>query len=286
MFRSLLKSSSKQLSILHSCEGVNLIWEIEYINRFFLSNSPPSYDIPVFIFYYTKSVFKDIKHIILVKCILILDIWAPKVVIFAVSQHGSVGFVFSRLFLRWISSVFLIPSQCSLFPPPLLSEKSGWEDGRVGRRKDGETEGLEVHDWHQAVLTPVNIPPSSLFSSPMFYIISCVPFSILHSKLLIYLFKMNYWYWGWMLGIVTLHTCAHRHTPLTADLHIMSLIFFFLTQQPIANFCFQDNHSISLLWFCYQEYCLWYEEVLKVLFSFLLCEILEIKRQSWLKIHF
>lgn len=39
------------------------------------------------------------------------------------------------------------------------------------------------------------------------------------------------------------HYVSHPHT------------FFFLTQQSSASFCFQDNHSISLLWFCHQEYC-------------------------------
>lgn len=139
-------------------------------NRFFvIYNSPSSFDIPVFLFYYIKFVFKDIRHIILLKLILILRRWTPEVVIFAVPQHVAVGLLlFSPLSLRWVSSVFLIPSQCSLSPPPpLLSEKKvGWDDGGVGRRRDGETECLEVHGRRQALLTPVTIPPSSLFSSP------------------------------------------------------------------------------------------------------------------------
>lgn len=64
------------------------------------------------------------------------------------------------------------------------------------------------------------------------------------------------------------HVRTQAHPSHCRSSHYVShlFFFFFLTQQPSANFCFQDNHSISLLWFCHQGFCWWCEEVLKVLF--------------------
>lgn len=194
------------------------------------------------------SVFKDIRLITRLKLPLILHTWTGEVVIFAVSHHVAVTLlVFSQLFLRWVSSVFLIPSQCSLSPPPLPLWK------KVGEMMAGlEGGGMEV-------------PPSSLFSSPRFF--TKPPVYLSES----YLPNDGFLCFKWTVDIdvefleSSLFTRAHAGTPLSLQIFTLCLSsFFLLTQQPSANFCFQDNHSISLLWFCHQGYCWWCEEVLKV----------------------
>lgn len=150
--------------------------------------------------------------------------------------------VFSPSFLLWVSSVFLIPPQCSLSPPPLLSEKVGETmAGGVG--------------WSDRVLGGGRQSPRALLAPPAYLSASYIP----NDRFICFKRtvdpEVEFLEWS--------H--AHSGSP-TADLHIMSLTLHPIsTQQPGANFCFQDNHSISPLWLGHQEYCWWYEE-LKVLF--------------------
>lgn len=126
-------------------------------------------------------------------------------------------------------------------------------------------EGLEKEGWRESVglLTPVTSPPLFLYSSlcltksPLYLSASNVPTdSFVVNELSC--IRCNF---------LNPYTQAHAgtHFPLTADLHFMSLTPHFLFRQPSANFSFQDNHFISLLRFCHQGFCWWYE-VPKVLF--------------------
>lgn len=160
----------------------------------------------------------------------------------------------------WGSSVFLIPSQCGLSAPSHSSlRKSGWDDGGLGKRRDGERVWI---CWH---LLPVLLCSSSLCftKSPLYLSASNVP----TDSFVVDELSSARW------NFLNPHTQAHTgtHFLLAADLHFMSLTPHFLFTQPSANFSFQDNHFISLLRFCYQGFCWWYEEVPKVLFFCLSC---------------
>lgn len=177
---------------------------------------------------------------------------------FTAQSHLSFSFSLSASF--WGSSVFLIPSQCSLSAPSHSLRKSGWYDGGLGKRRNGESMGL---------LTPVTSPPLFLSSSlcltksPLYLSASNVPTDSFVVN------ELSSVRWNFLNP----HTQAHTgtHFPLTADLHFMSLTPHFLFTQPSAKFSFQDNHFISLLRFCHQGFCWWYEEVPKVLFFCLSC---------------
>lgn len=165
----------------------------------------------LFFFYDIKSVFADFGQITRLK-----------VVVFAASHHVAVTLlVFSQLFFPRLSSVFLIPSQCSLSPLPSLAEKKWVRWWWRGWKGEG---------WRFLVHRSSPLPGSCQTS--------CVPISLAPSEMMdlfvlneLLILRLNFW------NLHSSHVRTQAH-PLTADLHIMSLIFFFSYTTTQCQFLF------------------------------------------------
>lgn len=103
----------------------------------------------------------------------------------------------------------------------------------------------------------------------------------------------NYWFicFKWTVDmevefflIINLPTCTYRHTPLTADLHIMSHIFFFLHNNPLPISVSKTTTPSVSYGFATKSVAGDMNKYWKCSFSSPLCEILEMKRimiENW-----